>query len=394
LMIGITLLGSTGSIGVSTLDVIAQHPKRFQVVALTADTNVERLFQQCCAHQPQYAVMRDPIAAEQLRAKLLPLYPSIEVLAGAEALEKVAALPEANYVVAAIVGSVGLLPTLAAVRAGKRILLANKETLVMAGAFFVEEVEKHGATLLPVDSEHNALFQCMQGADKTREAVQRIFITASGGPFREMDLKQLSQVTPLQAAAHPVWAMGRKISIDSATMMNKALEVIEAAWLFKMPADHIQVLLHPQSIVHALVEYVDGSVVAQLANPDMRIPIAYTLAWPERITSGVSYLDLLKSGRLDFGPVCAERYPCLQLGYRALATGGTAPAILNAANEVAVQAFVDGLIRFTDIYRVILAVLESVTSQAADTLNSILAADAAARARAQQLLGVLNKEVA
>lgn len=374
-MIGISILGSTGSIGVNTLNVIEQSPGRFKIIALTAHKNVDRMIMQCMRYRPQYAIMVDEDAAEQLRQKLKSEAPDIEVLAGTTALEYVASLESVDYVMAAIVGAAGLLSTLAAAQAGKRILLANKEAIVMAGSLFIDTVRAGGATLLPIDSEHNALFQCMSST----EGVRRILITASGGPFRQMPLDQLSSVTPAQAIAHPVWSMGAKISIDSATMMNKGFEVIEAHWLFNMPMEKIEVLLHPQSIVHSLVEYIDGSVLAQLGNPDMRTPIAHALGWPDRIPSGVSSLDLAKAGRLDFEPLCLERYPCLQLAYEALKMGGTAPAILNAANEIAVQSFCEKQILFTDIPRMIKNVLESVTSHEIDNLDIILTDDARAR---------------
>lgn len=374
-MIGISILGSTGSIGVNTLNVIDQSPGRFKIIALTAHKNVDRMVMQCVRYRPQYAVMVDENSAEQLREKLKQEAPDVEVLAGAEALEYVASLESVDYVMAAIVGAAGLLSTLAAARTGKRILLANKEAIVMAGSLFIDTVQTGGATLLPIDSEHNALFQCMPSTS----GIRRILITASGGPFRQMPLDQLSLVTPSQAIAHPIWSMGAKISIDSATMMNKGFEVIEAHWLFDMPLEKINVLLHPQSIVHSLVEYIDGSVLAQLGNPDMRTPIAHALGWPDRIPSGVSSLDLLEIGRLDFMPLSLERYPCLQLAYEALKIGGTAPAILNAANEVAVQSFCEERILFTDISLMLMNVLESVVSHEIDNLDIILTDDARAR---------------
>lgn len=381
-MKGITVLGSTGSIGVSTLDVIARHPDRYRVVALTANGQVERMVEQCLAMRPEFAVMADADAAQRLADQLRGHGSGTTVLAGAEALERVAALPQVDYVMAAIVGAAGLKPTLAAARAGKRVLLANKEALVMSGRIFMDEVRRSGAELLPIDSEHNAVFQCMPpdfGRGLANVGVRRILLTASGGPFRDTPLEALARVTPEQAVAHPNWSMGRKISVDSATMMNKGLEVIEACWLFDTRPADIQVVLHPQSVIHSLVEYVDGSVLAQLGNPDMRTPIAHALAWPERIESGVSSLDLFEVARLDFRAPDLQRFPCLRLAVAAMEAGGTAPAVLNAANEVAVEAFLDRRVRFTAIPAIIEATLEAVAGREADSLEAILAADAAAR---------------
>jgi 1-deoxy-D-xylulose-5-phosphate reductoisomerase len=379
----IAILGSTGSIGLSTLDVIARHPDQFRVAALTAHRNVETLFEQCLQYRPVYAVMVDDDAAEQLRQKLHTVASDIQVLAGKAALEQVASESDVDYVMAAIVGAAGLASTLAAARAGKRLLLANKESLVMAGALLMAEIKNSGAELLPIDSEHNAIFQCFPKEGENKKAVRRIILTASGGPFRNKPLEQLADVTPQQAAAHPNWSMGTKISIDSATMLNKGLEVIEAHWLFGMTPD---VLLHPQSIIHSLVEYIDGSLLAQLGNPDMRIPIAYGLSWPDRIESGVNPLDLITAGRLDFEPMDLQRYRCLQLAYDALAIGGTAPTILNASNEIAVQAFCEGKMRFTDIPRVIEQTLEKITSHEVDSLETIQTDDALAREAAWSLV--------
>jgi len=343
--IGVAILGSTGSIGVSTLDVLQRHADRFQVVALTAHRDVETLFQQCLIHEPAYAVMADLDCAGMLRDRLQSAGRSVEVLAGAVGLERVAALPEVGYVMAAIVGAAGLLPTLAAARAGKRVLLANKEALVMAGPLFMAAVREHGAELLPIDSEHNAIFQCLPPAFTTegldRLGIRRILLTGSGGPFRVTPLDQLPDVTPEQACAHPNWRMGRKISVDSATMMNKGLEVIEAHWLFGAAPERIEVVIHPQSVIHSMVEYQDGSVLAQLGHPDMRTPIAHALAWPRRLTSGVAFLDFTQMAKLEFQAPDFARFPCLKLAFAALAEGGTTPAILNAANEIAVQAFLD-----------------------------------------------------
>lgn len=353
----LTILGSTGSIGLSTLDVVQRHPDRFRVFALTANHNVERLLAQCLAYQPRYAVMLSEPAAEQLANRLKAAECITQVLAGHEALEQVAAHPDTDYVMAAIVGAAGLLPALAAARAGKRVLLANKEALVMSGQLFMDAVREHQAVLLPIDSEHNAIFQCLpsQGG---KQGVERILLTASGGPFRQRALADLYAVTPEQAVAHPNWSMGQKISVDSATLMNKGLEVIEASWLFTMPLNRIEVVVHPQSTVHSMVAYNDGSVLAQLGNPDMRTPIAYALAWPERLESGVAPLDLFAVARLDFEKQDLTRFPCLQLAYEAHARGGFATIALNAANEVAVQAFLERRIGFMDIPRLISDVMK------------------------------------
>jgi 1-deoxy-D-xylulose-5-phosphate reductoisomerase len=385
----ITILGSTGSIGVSTLDVISRHPDRFQVFALTAHRHVERLLEQCLAFRPQFAVLLDEGAARELDSRLRAAGSATRVLAGLPALERVAEDPAVGSVMAAIVGAAGLRPTLAAARAGKRILLANKETLVMAGALFIDAVTRHGAELLPIDSEHNAIFQVLPphfSGDLARAGVRRILLTASGGPFRRASAGDLAAVTPEQACAHPNWVMGRKISVDSATLMNKGLEVIEARWLFGARPDQIQVVVHPQSIVHSLVEYVDGSVLAQLSNPDMRTPIAYALGYPERIEAGVSSMDLLKVGGLHFEAPDSERFPCLGLAYEALRLGGTAPAVLNAANEVAVEAFLEHRMPFTAIPALIRRVLESAPVRAANCLEDVLAADRAARGAAGEWL--------
>jgi 1-deoxy-D-xylulose-5-phosphate reductoisomerase len=385
---GITVLGATGSIGVSTLDVLARHPGRYRVVALTANRQVERLLEQCLAHRPRYAVMVDEAAAERLAAALREKGSETEVLSGVAGLEQVASLPEVDYVMAAIVGAAGLPPTLAAARHGKRVLLANKEALVMSGRLFMDEVNQHGAELLPIDSEHNAIFQCMpphfeRGLDTV--GVRRILLTASGGPFRNTPLAQLEGVTPEQAVAHPNWSMGRKISVDSATMMNKGLEVIEACWLFNTSTANIQVVLHPQSVIHSMVEYADGSVLAQLGNPDMRTPIAHALAWPERIDSGVGSLDMFAVARLDFEAPDLARFPCLRLAGEAMDAGGTAPTILNAANEVAVEAFLNERIGFTAIARVIEQTLEQMSVREADSLDTIFDDDAMAREIAERI---------
>ena len=384
----LAILGSTGSIGASTLDVVARHRDRFDVVALAARHQVGTLFEQCLAFRPQIAVLLDPGAARELQRRLLQAGLGCEVRSGAAALEEVASLPEVDTVMAAIVGVAGLRPTLAAARAGKRVLLANKESLVTAGAVLMDAVRGSGATLLPIDSEHNAIFQALPrargGPDTT--GVRRILLTASGGPFRAASLRQLEDVTPAQACAHPNWVMGRKISVDSATMMNKGLEVIEARWLFDARADQIEVVIHPESVVHSLVEYVDGSVIAQLGNPDMRTPIAYALGYPERIDAGVDYLDLPRIGALHFERPDRERFPCLRLAYEALAAGGTAPAVLNAANEVAVASFLAGAAGFRQIPAMIEAVLSDVRHGPVDGLEDVLAADRAAREKADSWL--------
>ncbi len=389
-MKGLTILGSTGSIGVSTLDVIAHHPDRYSVVALTADKDVEAIYQQCRRFHPAFAVMADPKCATELTHQLKDENPRIRVLAGIEGLQQVAALPEVDYVMAAIVGAAGLLPALAAVRHGKRLLLANKEALVISGRLFMDEVERHKAEILPIDSEHNAVFQCMPpgfGRGLHAVGVRKILLTASGGPFRQTPLGQLAAVTPDQACNHPNWEMGRKISVDSATMMNKGLEVIEACWLFGARPDQIEVILHPQSIIHSMVEYTDGSVLAQLGNPDMRTPIAHALAWPERIASGVSSLDLIGIEQLQFEPPDMERFRCLRLAYQAIEIGGAAPAVLNAANEVAVAAFLNHEMSFTAIPPVIEETLEtSLSSRSAPDLETLLGLDLEARAQAEQII--------
>ena len=381
----LTILGSTGSIGTSTLDVVARHPDQYRVTALTAQCKDEALFEQCVKFRPRYAVLLDEAAAARLAQKIAAAGLATEVLCGVGELERVASLPEVDAVMAAIVGAAGLRPTLAAARAGKKILLANKETLVMAGALFMDAVRASGSVLLPIDSEHNAIFQSLPhnySGDLAASGVSKILLTASGGPFRNTPLSDLHDVTPEQACAHPKWVMGRKISVDSATMMNKGLEVIEAHWLFNAPAEAIQVVVHPQSVVHSLVQYVDGSVLAQMGNPDMRTPIACALAYPERIASGVEPLDLFEVATLDFTVPDFVRFPCLALAYLALRLGGTAPAVLNAANEIAVAAFLDKQISFLAIPQLIAGVLTSIPVSAANTLDDVLNADAAARATA------------
>lgn len=385
----ITVLGSTGSIGVSTLDVIRRHPDRYQAFALCAHSQIDKLFEQCLEFRPHFAVVRDATLAAQLTERCRIAGLPTEVRHGVQALIDMSSWPEVDAVMAAIVGAAGLEPTLAAARAGKRVMLANKEVLVMAGELFMHAVREHGATLLPVDSEHNAIFQSLP-ADFSRglpaSGVQKILLTASGGPFRTVALSELEHVTPEQACAHPNWVMGRKISVDSATMMNKGLEVIEARWLFDAPPEMIQVVVHPQSVIHSAVQYADGSVLAQLGNPDMRTPIAYAMAWPERIAAGVEPLDLFKIARLDFFAPDFERFRCLQLAYDVLHEGGTAPAILNAANEVAVAAFLDGELPFLGIAHLNDQVLQSLTAGPEGSLSDVLAADAEARHLAAQLI--------
>ncbi|HRH80441.1 MAG TPA: 1-deoxy-D-xylulose-5-phosphate reductoisomerase [Thiobacillaceae bacterium] len=383
----LTILGATGTIGVNTLDVVARHPDRFRVVALTGQNQIEKLAEQCRQFRPRYAVVLDGDKAQALRTLLAGL--DTEVLYGVEALNRVASLPEVDTVMAAIVGAAGLEPALAAARAGKRVLLANKETLVMAGHFFMQAVKDGGATLLPIDSEHNAVFQSMPDAytgDLAAHGVRRVLLTASGGPFRTRDIDTLARVTPEEAVAHPNWVMGRKISVDSATMMNKGLEVIEAHWLFNARPDQIDVVIHPQSIVHSMVEYQDGSVLAQLSSPDMRTPIAHALAYPERVTAGVPWLDLPRIGTLTFEAPDTRRFPCLALAYRALEAGGAAPAVLNAANEEAVDAFLNHRIPYLAIAEVIAATLDRLGGGPADSLAALRASDAAARAAARELI--------
>jgi 1-deoxy-D-xylulose-5-phosphate reductoisomerase len=381
-MIGLSILGSTGSIGMSTLDVLSGHPDRFRVMALTANTDVDRMIDQCRTHRPEMAVMADERAAEILRDRLHKELPDIDVQAGIDGLEKAASRPDADYVMAAIVGAAGLIPAMAAARAGKRILLANKEALVMSGKIFMDEVRRNGAELLPIDSEHNAIFQCMPGNYRTGgtpAGVRQIILTASGGPFRDWDPERLSGVTPEQACKHPNWSMGRKISIDSATMMNKGLEVIEATWLFDVDPSVIQVVIHRQSIIHSMVEYEDGSILAQLGYPDMRTPIAHALAWPERMTSGVRRLDIIEMSRLDFEQVSHDRYPCLALAYQAIQQGGTSPVTLNAANEIAVAAFLERSIAYADIPGVIEHTLANASVHSPDSIDAVLRADSESR---------------
>jgi 1-deoxy-D-xylulose-5-phosphate reductoisomerase len=387
----VTILGATGSIGTSTLDVLARHPNRYSVFALTANRQVERMQALCLSHQPRYAVMADLDAAEQLAIGLRKQGSATEVLAGAAALSKVAAHPEVDQVMAAIVGAAGLPATLAAAEAGKRVLLANKEALVMSGALFMRAVQQSGATLLPIDSEHNAIFQCLPAQAFAERAlgaelqlpnagIERIWLTGSGGPFRTRAIKTLPAVTPAEAIAHPNWDMGAKISVDSATMMNKGLEFIEARWLFGVSAAAIEVVVHPQSIVHSMVAYRDGSVLAQLGQPDMRTPIAHALAWPARMDAGVQALNLFEMQALEFSRPDLARYPCLRLAQEADAVGGVAPVVLNAANEMAVAAFLAGTLGYAEIAQRIEAALEQIQQGTVDTLDGVLAIDAATRA--------------
>lgn len=385
----ITILGSTGSIGDSTLDVIARHPDRFEAFALTANNNVEKMLAQCQRFQPRFAVLLNPESAAQLAHAVRENGLKTEVLSGIESLERVASLPGVDAVMAAIVGAAGIRPTFAAAKTGKLVLLANKETLVMAGRIFMDLVKAHNATLLPIDSEHNAIYQSLPqhfNGNLAGEGVSRILLTASGGPFRRAPLESLSDVTPAQACAHPNWSMGQKISVDSATMMNKGLEVIEAHWLFNAPPDKIQVVIHPQSVIHSMVAYVDGSVIAQLGNPDMRTPIAHAMGFPERIDSGVSALDMFKVAHLDFEAPDFEKFPCLRLAYRALTVGGNMPAVLNAANEVAVESFLAGKMRFTAIPAMIEHVMQTIPPQEIATLDDVLRTDALARGQARDWL--------
>jgi 1-deoxy-D-xylulose-5-phosphate reductoisomerase len=395
-MKNITILGSTGTIGKQTLDVIARHPKLYKAYALAANSNVSALFEQCVQYKPSFAVMLSEKAAHELRQQLKSYGSNTQVLAGISGLEQISSDDNVHSVMAAIVGAAGLKPAMAAARAGKRILLANKETLVMAGSLFMEAVKKGGATLLPIDSEHNAIFQVMPpqanihepsgGIENPRienHGVKKIILTASGGPFRTYSQSQLENVTPELALKHPNWVMGAKITIDSATLMNKGLEVIEAHWLFNAKPSQIEVVVHPQSIIHSMVEYIDGSVLAQLGNPDMRTPIAYALAYPERIDSGVASLNLLEIAKLEFEAPDTKRFPCLHLAYDALELGGTAPAILNAVNEVAVAAFLNKQIHFLAIAKLIANALNTLKINAVSSLEQLIEVDAEARSFAQ-----------
>jgi len=390
----VTILGATGSIGKSSLDVISQHQTQYSVYAVTANMNVDKMLSICRQYQPRYAVMSDKDSAHQLQ--LLLTDTSTQVLAGQQGLLDVASHDEVDIVIAAIVGSVGLMPTLAAVRSAKRILLANKESLVMMGDLFMKEVVQNKALLIPVDSEHNAIFQCLPldyNSNQTRKGITKILLTGSGGPFRELPLNEFASVTPQRAITHPNWSMGPKISVDSATMMNKGLELIEACWLFDIEEKNVEIVLHKQSIIHSMVAYNDGSVLAQLGNPDMRTPIANALAWPNRISSGVEPLDLIQISRLDFEAADEKRFPCLKLARDSFKQGGTSMAILNAANEVAVASFLNKQIKFTDIPKLIDNTLQTISSNAAHHLDTILDDDRRAREFACQQSVILSQRV-
>ena len=381
-MQNITVLGSTGSIGVNTLDVVARYPERFKVFALTANTQLEKIFQQCVQFRPEFVVVTSSRDESLLQEKLNVAGISTQVLSGTNSLEYVASHANTDVVMAAIVGAAGLRPALAAAEAGKKLLLANKESLVMAGQLFMDVIRKSGALLLPIDSEHNAIFQCLPHDMKdtlSGSGIRKILLTASGGPFRTYTAEQLQKVTPEQACAHPNWVMGRKISVDSASLMNKGLELIEACWLFDTTPDHIEVVIHPQSIIHSMVQYDDGSTIAQLGNPDMRTPIAYGLNWPERLPSGAEHLDIFSVARMDFHKPDQKLFPCLRLAREAFDEGKTAPAVLNAANEVAVEAFLNGEIAFSSIPVIIEKVLEKALFAEPASLDIVLAADQQAR---------------
>ncbi|MBT8557906.1 1-deoxy-D-xylulose-5-phosphate reductoisomerase [Polynucleobacter paneuropaeus] len=390
----IAILGSTGSIGTNTLDVIRAHPERFEVVALTAAKQVERLAEQCVEFKPRVAVVSDAGSAKKLSELLLAKQVGTQVLYGPDALITAVLESDCDTVMAAIVGAAGLLPTLAAAKAGKRILLANKEALVMSGNLFMDAVRQGGGELLPIDSEHNAIFQCLpvhySKSPSQHHGVEELWLTASGGPFRNTPIAELSKVTPEQACAHPNWVMGRKISVDSATMMNKGLEVIEAYWLFGLPIEKIQVLIHPQSVVHSMVRYCDGSVIAQMGQPDMRTPIAYGLAWPDRITAGVQSLSLTQQAALNFMEPDLQHFPCLSLAFQAGKQGGTAPVILNAANEIAVAAFLDNALRYLQIPEVVEQVLNMIPPSTPSSLEDILEVDAKSRVLATDVIQRLH----
>ncbi len=381
----IALLGATGSIGLSTLDVIARHPDKYRAAALSAHSKVDELLNLCAKFKPDVAVIADPDGYPALRDGLKNLGLATRAMSGAQALTDIAAASEFDTVLAAIVGAAGMPSTLAAATAGKRLLLANKESVVVAGEILMRAARENGATILPIDSEHNAIYQCMP-TDGKHHAIRRLLLTASGGPFRGRTRESLASITPDQACAHPNWVMGRKISVDSATLMNKGLEVIEAHHLFNIGVEKIEVVVHPQSIIHSLVDYVDGSVLAQLGNPDMRTAIAYGLAWPDRVDSGVAALDLIALSRFDFEKADTDVFPCLALAFNALKLGGTAPTILNAANEIAVAAFLNEKLSFLDIPNVIEATLSAISAEPVRDLDVLLAVDNQARARAQEFV--------
>lgn len=385
----VTILGSTGSIGVNTLKVIENYPEKFQLFALTAHKQIQLLMEQCLKYRPRYAVILEDKAALELTHMLRQQQCATEVLKGPEALIQVASHPEVNYVMAAIVGAAGLPPTLAAARAGKRILLANKEALVMTGTLFMQTVAQNNATLLPIDSEHNAIFQCMPcgyHCGQNNAEVKQILLTASGGPFLHTPIEKLQAVTPQAACAHPNWSMGQKISVDSATLMNKGLELIEACFLFNKAPDKVSIVIHPQSIIHSMVEYINGSVLAQLGSADMKIPIAYGLGWPDYIASGAATLDFFKLKELTFATPDITRFPCLQLALDAAVAGGNAPTLLNAANEVAVQSFLQQQIGFVDIAAVIAEVMHKLPWIQLDSIDRVTAEDAKARVLALEII--------
>ena len=384
----ITILGATGSIGISTLDVIDRHSRAYNIFALTGNKKIPLLAEQCAKFNPKYAVVMDAEAARELVNLLTQNHVSTEVLVGTDALASVSSHEDVDIVMAAIVGSAGLIPTLAAANAGKKVLLANKESLVMAGNLLMQAVDKSGATLLPIDSEHNAIFQCLPRDIKnlSKGGVSKLLLSASGGPFRGWSLGEMGEVTREQACAHPNWSMGKKISVDSATLMNKGLELIEACWLFDVSYDQIDIVVHPQSIIHSLVQYVDGSVLAQMGNPDMRTPIAHALAWPKRINSGVSDLNLAEIAKLDFEEPDLVNFPCLGLAYEAARVGLDAPVVLNASNEVAVQAFLDGRIGFTQIAEVVADTMARAIFKEPDSLGGVQEADKEARATSAEII--------
>ncbi len=389
----VSVLGSTGSIGVSTLDVIARHPDRFGVYGLAASSSVDAMLEQCLIHKPVYAVMMQESAAQDLRSRL-PGSLGTRVLQGEEALAKIATDPGVDAVMAAIVGAAGLASTLAAAHAGKTILLANKESLVMAGHLLMEAISDSGGLLLPIDSEHNAIFQCLPATDDAvplTGGVSKVLLTASGGPFRSWSLEQMRDASPNQACAHPNWSMGRKISVDSASLMNKGLEFIEACWIFRLAPKMVDIVVHPQSIIHSMVQYVDGSVLAQMGNPDMRTAIAFGLGWPERIASGVAPLDLIATARLDFEAPDEARFPCLRLARESVAVGGTAMAVCNAANEIAVDAFLAEDIRFTEIPQVIERTLERVAVVEPNALSVVESADRESRSVAREIVAGFSR---
>lgn len=384
----ITILGATGSIGISTLDVIDRHSRAYNIFALTGNKKIPLLAEQCAKFNPKYAVVMDAEAAGELVNLLTQNHVSTEVLVGTDALASVSSHEDVDIVMAAIVGSAGLIPTLAAANAGKKVLLANKESLVMAGNLLMQAVDKSGATLLPIDSEHNAIFQCLPRDIKnlSKGGVSKLLLSASGGPFRGWSLGEMDEVTREQACAHPNWSMGKKISVDSATLMNKGLELIEACWLFDVTYDQIDIVVHPQSIIHSLVQYVDGSVLAQMGNPDMRTPIAHALAWPKRINSGVSDLNLTEIAKLDFEEPDLVNFPCLGLAYEAARVSLDAPVVLNASNEIAVQAFLDGRIGFTQIAEVVADTMARAIFKEPDSLSGVQESDKEARATSAEII--------